>query len=67
MLEELRRRFNLIPGVDIAADALTGRPSFPMTLIASDPGGERFFEALDWFLQQLPADRATVATSLAPR
>ncbi len=67
VLEELRQRFNLIPGVNIAADALMGRPSFAMTLIASDSGGERFFEALDWFLQQLPADRATVATSLAPR
>lgn len=49
MRHELRRRLNEIPGISISKDAITRRPSIPLTLFAADPKAlESLIAVLDW-------------------
>ncbi|WP_207394197.1 MGMT family protein [Actinomadura formosensis] len=54
--EEFRRRLNRIDGVDIPADRLTKRPSFPITALSGD-GMKYFTETLDWFMDEVGTAR----------
>ena len=55
---ELLRRLNEIPGVDLAPDAISRRPSIPLALFADDSDAlEAFLSALDWFCETV-RDRA---------
>ena len=51
--DELRRRINLIPGVDLPMSRLELRPSFPIERLA-DGGLDAAIEAHTWFLAQFP-------------
>ena len=51
--KELTARLNKIPGVDISSDAIAARPAFDLSLLADERSLEEFFNALDWFLQQI--------------
>ncbi|WP_327045545.1 DUF262 domain-containing protein [Microbispora sp. NBC_01189] len=50
--EELRRRINEAPGVDIPAAKLELYPSFPITLLANDEVWDVVVAALDWCAAQ---------------
>ena len=52
--DELRRRINRIPGVDLPLSRLELRPSFPLRHLVGGDGLEAAFEAQAWFLEQLP-------------
>jgi hypothetical protein len=45
---ELQRRLNRIPGVAVADDALTKRPSFSLALLDTDAAFEEFTGAMGW-------------------
>jgi hypothetical protein len=53
--DELRRRINRIPGVDLPLSRLELRPSFPLQCLADPAGLDAAIEAQAWFLGQLPA------------
>lgn len=53
MRNELRRRLNEIPTVDIAEDALTKYPSFPVAALRDEKALTGLLAALDWMIQQL--------------
>jgi alkylated DNA nucleotide flippase Atl1 len=48
--EELRRRLEEIPGVEIPPSKLGLRPSFSLTALATAGAQSRLVEALDWFM-----------------
>lgn len=50
--EELRRRLNKIPGVDLPASKITLRPAFPLACLADPAALELFLDTLDWFRQE---------------
>ncbi|MEU8241365.1 DUF262 domain-containing protein [Actinoplanes missouriensis] len=50
--EELRQRFNQLPGVDIAAAKLTLRPGFPLKVLTEPGATEVLLEHLQWFYEQ---------------
>ncbi len=49
--KELVRRLNEIPGVDIPADSIARRPSFPILALSEPAAMERFQAALEWALR----------------
>ncbi|GLY74092.1 DUF262 domain-containing protein [Actinoallomurus iriomotensis] len=51
--EELRRRLNTAPGVDLPASKLELYPSFPVTLLANEAVWDVVIAALDWFANQV--------------
>jgi alkylated DNA nucleotide flippase Atl1 len=51
--EELRRRLNTAPGVDLPASKLELYPSFPVTLLADDAVWDVVTATLDWFADQV--------------
>jgi hypothetical protein len=53
LMEALAMRLNLIPGVVIPPDALTRRPSFELSLLKEQQSLSQFFEAIEWFLEQV--------------
>ena len=46
--EELLRRLNQIPNVNLKADSIDKRPSISLSQLTSDTARQRFFEALEW-------------------
>ena len=50
---ELLRRLNLIPGVNFNGDVITRRPSIGYSILRNPDSLQKFFEAIDWFLNQL--------------
>ncbi|MFQ5891464.1 MAG: hypothetical protein ACE5HW_01560 [Candidatus Methanofastidiosia archaeon] len=52
---EFLNRLNEISGIDIPKDAITKRPSFPISLLKDDVNLEKFLKTLDWFLQEVKA------------
>lgn len=55
--EELRARFNAMPGVDLPADKLEKRPGFLVELLA-DPGVEdQLLDVLSWFIKRVQSAR----------
>ncbi|RLK25384.1 6-O-methylguanine DNA methyltransferase-like protein [Micromonospora sp. M71_S20] len=49
--EELRQRFNQLPGVDIAAAKIALRPGFPLAVLADADAREALLDHLHWFYQ----------------
>lgn len=45
---QLQRRLNTIPGVAIADESLTKRPSFSLTVLRDDPAFAQFLSAVEW-------------------
>ena len=50
---ELLERLNTIPGVELPADSLDRRPSFPLELLAPEESFKSFCETFEWFLEQV--------------
>jgi hypothetical protein len=46
--DELLARLNTIPGVAIAPDAIGGKPSVPLTALASPDNLSRLLDAVNW-------------------
>jgi hypothetical protein len=53
--QELRERLNQIPGVDIAADAITRRPSIPHATLQEEAALTQLLRILDWVVQEMKA------------
>jgi hypothetical protein len=52
---ELLNRLNKIPGVYIPTDAITRRPSVPLSALKNETALDQFFETLDWIVQEIKA------------
>ncbi len=52
---ELLHRLNGIPGVDLPADRITGRPIFPLSVLNNEAALSQFLGVLDWFVQEVKA------------
>jgi hypothetical protein len=50
---ELLERFNRIPGVDIPASRVDGRPNIPLRDLADPERRRMFIEVLDWWAEQV--------------
>ena len=50
--EQLRQRFNQLPGVHIAAAKLTLRPGFPLKILTEPGAAQALIEHLSWFYEQ---------------
>ncbi len=50
---ELLRRLNQIPGVEIPADAIGRRPTFPVAALKSDAALQSFLATFDWVIQTI--------------
>ncbi|MCP3785334.1 DUF262 domain-containing protein [Micromonospora sp. A3M-1-15] len=62
--EELRQRFNQLPGVDIAAAKIALRPGFPLDVLADADAREALLDHLHWFYQvaqMAPSDNLATA------
>lgn len=55
--EELRRRLNDVPGIQIDETEVELRPSFPLSVLADSAARERFCSTIEWALAQVPAER----------
>lgn len=53
MIEALASRLNMISGVSIPPDSLTKRPAFEMSLLKERPQLSQFFDAMEWFIDQI--------------
>lgn len=53
--EELREKLNEIDGLDIPREAMTKRPSFDITLLDNEQKLTQFFDAFEWFIQEVEA------------
>ncbi|WP_394554620.1 DUF262 domain-containing protein [Agromyces sp. MMS24-JH15] len=51
--DALRSRLNAITGIDLAADRLESRPSFPVDVIASRTARDQVVEVLEWFVNEV--------------
>ncbi len=52
---ELLHCLNEIEGVDIPADKITKRPSIPLSALRSAAALKQFFQAFDWYVQEVKA------------
>jgi hypothetical protein len=52
---ELRDRLNKIPGVKIAADAISRLPAIPLATLEDDTALKEFFAVLDWYIAEIKA------------
>jgi hypothetical protein len=52
---ELLRRLNEISGVDLSADRINKRPSFPLSVLSKEAALNQFLETLDWFVREVKA------------
>ena len=50
--EELRRQFNLIPGVDLPASKISMRPGFSLQAAADDHRRAQLLAVLKWFVER---------------
>jgi hypothetical protein len=50
---ELLDRLNKIPGVEIAADAITRRPTIPLAVLTDDTALKAFLGVLDWYIAEV--------------
>ncbi|TAN32188.1 hypothetical protein EPN29_08355 [bacterium] len=53
--QELLRKLNEIPAVQLTSDAIEKRPSIVLTDLASEAGRSRFFQVLEWAVEQVKA------------
>jgi hypothetical protein len=51
--EEMLTRFNRIPGVELPADGIERRPSFPISALSDEGALEEFFAAAEWIISQV--------------
>jgi hypothetical protein len=52
---ELRNRLNKIPGIEIAADAITRRPTIPLVAFTNPTVLQEFLGVLDWYIVEVKA------------
>lgn len=50
---ELRARLNQIPGVAIARESITKRPSFSLSVLQNEARMEQFLQIFDWVIQEI--------------
>lgn len=55
--DELRQRFNQVPGVDLPESKVSLRPGFELALLAHSGALERVAEVLGWFVARLDGAR----------
>lgn len=55
--EELRQRFNKVPGVELPAAAIEQRPGFPLDTLAVPQSREFLLDVLTWFFQRARSDQ----------
>jgi hypothetical protein len=51
--QELLNRFNEIPGVSIPTDAITRRPSIPLSTLKDEPVFKQFLGILDYIIEEI--------------
>jgi hypothetical protein len=56
---ELLRRLNEIPGVSLPDDAISRRPRIELQTLTSPDALQKFFEVLNWTLEQIETHKAT--------
>jgi len=63
LMEALASRLNAISGVMIPPDSLTRRPTFEMSVLKEQQPLSQFFDAIEWFVEQIRAgsEPATVS------
>jgi len=61
---ELQRRLNALPGVAIPDDALSGRPSFPLSSLLDEDVRTEFLRTLDWVVDLALAQGSDGDTSI---
>lgn len=54
--EEFRQRLNAVPGVDLAANRIDKRPSFPLEVLVKEGARREVVAALRWFVDQVLAE-----------
>jgi hypothetical protein len=52
-LEELMRRVNAIPDVNLSSEAIDRKPTFPLQLLNDPRGMEKFKNAMEWLIDEL--------------
>ena len=55
--EEIRRRLCEVPGVDIAADRISGKPRFALSLLSTPAAMRQFKDTWTWALEQIRSMR----------
>jgi hypothetical protein len=50
---ELLRRLNQIPGVSLPEEAITGRPSIPISTFKDEPTLDQFLKVLNWVVKEI--------------
>jgi hypothetical protein len=53
--DEFRTRLNAVPGIDLAADRIDKRPSFPIDVLVAERSRMAVVDALRWFVGALVA------------
>lgn len=53
--QELRQRLNQIPGIDISTQAISLRPSVPLSTLTGKASMDQFLGTLDWLVQEIKA------------
>jgi hypothetical protein len=56
---ELLRRLNETPGITIPQDAITRRPSVPLSLLRDDNVLRQFLSVLDWLISEVKTRAVT--------
>jgi hypothetical protein len=51
--QQLQQKLNQIPGVEIPDDRLTGKPSFPLSILIDESNRRIFKDAIDWAKGQI--------------
>jgi hypothetical protein len=57
MREELRQRFNRVPGVAIPSTKIGLRPGFPLTVLTDPESRDQVVDTLKWFYVQARTGR----------
>ncbi len=57
--QELLRRLNEVPNVNLTADSIDKRPSIPLADLQSEASRARFLDALEWAIQQISSATQT--------
>jgi hypothetical protein len=52
---ELLRRLNQLPGVDFPDDAITRRPSIPLSMLKDEAVLKQYIATIDWVIEEIKA------------
>ena len=59
--EELRKKLNGLPGVDVPQDRITGYPKIPLAQLTDGPNADKLIETLTWLIGELRSGTSTSA------